>query len=325
MAAKEGPLDGALGRLSGAITQHKLAEENKRLVKELEDMKQQLKQAKQDNYCSILEKLPTKPEEVIKRLNQRRIRLPLDGGVVDVDSLKFAAILEEAGCLGTVMQKIEALVAAEPPIDPLLPIIFNDSALRVVGNALVNPDSVPSYSPHVAEKAMKDYETARKKKEEVYDELRQLAEKLEQNLNAAAAVMQEKMTKSMVLAIGKFKEVVAKIRHDIGHELVDLTDSRGNSDDAGRKKKSNGNHGESSKKKSTNDADGVSPKKRSNDGKENKDHESKSSRGDGGEHKNKAREKSTSEKGGGAKRSASGAKNDDDEDVLSKGKIRRLG
>ena len=125
MEGHDDPLDGATRRLNSAITQHELAEENKRLKKQLEDTEWELLRSKQDNYCNILENVLTNPEAVIKRLNQQRIRLPLDDGVVDVDSLKFAAILEEAGCLGTVMHKIQALIAAEPPKDPLLPIVFN--------------------------------------------------------------------------------------------------------------------------------------------------------------------------------------------------------
>ena len=296
----------------------------------MEDTEWELLRSKQDNYCNILENVLTNPEAVIKRLNQQRIRLPLDDGVVDLDSLKFAAILEEAGCLGTVMHKIQALIAAEPPKDPLLPIVFNESALRIIGNALVDPEYTPAYSPQMAEQARKDCENAVKKKEQLYDELRRLTDKLEQNLKASAAIMQEKMTSSLALTVGKFKEVVAKIKHEIGGEVIDLTNSQDNDGNSEKKKNSDGHGHESARKKtSSNKADGSPKKKKSNDEKEDKYRGSKSDKGDGGNQKKRNKgdknDKSTSERSDGANKSTSGAKKDDEDDMQSKGKIKRLG
>ena len=162
-----------------------------------------------------------------------------------------------------------------------------------------------------------------------------LTDKLEKNLKASTAVMQEELTGSLALTVGKMKQVVVRIKNEVGpmeeaktspKELVDLTISRDGSNDEEKKKKSDGSYGESTRKKSASDKIEDSPtKKKSDDGKENKNRESKYGKSDDGDKKNKAREKRATELGGGANRSTHGANKDDDDDIQSRGKTKRLG
>ena len=226
--AENDSLDGKVQRLSAELRARKAEEENHRLASENAKLTRELEERRRDYYNALLDNTAVNQEKVIKWLQERKIYLPCEEAIIDIDSLALAKILKGAGVLGRVMQEIEGLYAARKAEDEemLDEIAYREDALRAVEHAFICPETLPSTAPFVAEDAERRLKEAVKMRSDVYKEILDLIDKAAKGITEAFMQFQAKSSDSISVAAGRLKEFFSTVRKEIEREEEKLNQSR---------------------------------------------------------------------------------------------------